>query len=48
MISSKDSAREFLGLGKVNQVDYLAISVASPEPSREWSKGEVKNPETIN
>jgi DNA-directed RNA polymerase subunit beta' len=48
MISSKDSAREFLGLGKVNQVEYLAISVASPEQIREWSKGEVKNPETIN
>ena len=28
MISSKESARELLGLDKVNQVDYVAISVA--------------------
>ena len=48
MISSKESARELLGLEKVNQVDYVAISVASPEAIRSWSKGEVKNPETIN
>ena len=26
----------------------MAISVASPEAIRSWSKGEVKNPETIN
>jgi DNA-directed RNA polymerase subunit beta' len=48
MISTKESARELLGLEKVNQVDYVAISVASPESIRSWSKGEVKNPETIN
>ena len=48
MISSKESARELLGLEKVNQVEYVAISVASPEAIRSWSKGEVKNPETIN
>jgi DNA-directed RNA polymerase subunit beta' len=48
MISSKESARELLGLEKVNQVDYVAIQVASPEVIRSWSKGEVKNPETIN
>src|SRR5258707_13588120 len=48
MISSKESARELLGLEKVNQVDYVAISVASPDAIRSWSKGEVKNPETIN
>src|ERR1051325_10802569 len=48
MISSKESARELLGLDKVNQVEYVAISVASPESIRSWSKGEVKNPETIN
>ena len=29
-------------------VDYVAIAVASPEAIRSWSKGEVKNPETIN
>src|ERR1700689_5151057 len=48
MISSKENARELLGLEKVNQVDYVAISVASPDAIRSWSKGEVKNPETIN
>src|ERR1700734_3356084 len=48
MISTKESARELLGLDKVNQVDYVGISVASPDAIRSWSKGEVKNPETIN
>ncbi len=50
MISTKDSsgARELLGLDKVNQVDFISISVASPDTIRSWSKGEVKNPETIN
>jgi DNA-directed RNA polymerase subunit beta' len=48
MISSKENARELLGLDKVNQVEYVAISIASPEAIRSWSKGEVKNPETIN
>ena len=48
MISSKESARELLGLEKVNQVDYVGITLASPEAIRSWSKGEVKNPETIN
>jgi len=28
--------------------DEVAITVASPEAMRSWSKGEVKNPETIN
>ena len=48
MISTKESARELLGLEKVNQVDYVAITVASTDAIRSWSKGEVKNPETIN
>src|SRR5881392_3444318 len=49
MISnSKEQTRELLGLDKVNQVEHVAISVASPESIRAWSKGEVKNPETIN
>jgi len=48
MTSTNVSARELLGLDKVNQVDYVAISVASPDAIRSWSKGEVKNPETIN
>ncbi|MSU19821.1 MAG: DNA-directed RNA polymerase subunit beta' [Pedosphaera sp.] len=48
MLNTKEAARELLGLDKVNLVDYVAISVASPESIRSWSKGEVKNPETIN
>jgi DNA-directed RNA polymerase subunit beta' len=48
MISNKESARELLGLDAVNLVDYVSISIASPENVRSWSKGEVKNPETIN
>jgi DNA-directed RNA polymerase subunit beta' len=48
MMNTKETARELLGLDKVNQVEYVAISVASPESIRAWSKGEVKNPETIN
>ena len=48
MISAKDTARELLGLDKVNLVDHVTITVASPETMRAWSKGEVKNPETIN
>jgi DNA-directed RNA polymerase subunit beta' len=44
----QDAARKLLGMGKVNQVDFVSITVASPETIRSWSKGEVKNPETIN
>src|SRR6478609_6529707 len=47
-MNTKENARELLGLDKVNQVEHVAISVASPENVRAWSKGEVKNPETIN
>jgi len=47
-MSNRSSARELLGLEKVNFVEYVSISVASPESIRRWSKGEVKNPETIN
>jgi DNA-directed RNA polymerase subunit beta' len=31
-----------------NQFDNVSITVAAPETIRAWSKGEVKNPETIN
>ncbi len=47
-MNSRENAREMLGLEKVNLVDYVSITVASPENIRHWSKGEVKNPETIN
>src|SRR5437016_1414162 len=45
---TKESTRELLGLDKVNQVEYVAISVASPEAISCWSKREVRNPRTIN
>ncbi len=32
----------------VNNFDSMRISVASPEQIRDWSRGEVKKPETIN
>ena len=48
MISTKETQRELLGLDKVNFVESVAISVAAPDSIRSWSKGEVKNPETIN
>ncbi len=32
----------------VNNFDSIRITLASPEKIREWSKGEVKKPETIN
>ena len=48
MTSAKENARELLGLDKVNQVEYVGITLASPDAIRSWSKGEVKNPETIN
>ncbi|MDF1752211.1 MAG: DNA-directed RNA polymerase subunit beta' [Verrucomicrobiales bacterium] len=33
---------------KSDSFDHVRITVASPEIIREWSRGEVKNPETIN
>ncbi|HCZ04155.1 MAG TPA: DNA-directed RNA polymerase subunit beta', partial [Verrucomicrobiales bacterium] len=47
-MESKNSTRELFGLEQVNAVDHINITVASPESIRSWSKGEVKNPETIN
>ncbi|MDE2681911.1 MAG: DNA-directed RNA polymerase subunit beta', partial [Verrucomicrobiota bacterium] len=46
--TANQSARELLGLERVNLVDHVSLSVAGPESIRRWSKGEVKNPETIN
>src|SRR5471032_2791009 len=48
MITTKDSARDILGLGHTVGFDQVGITVASPDTIRSWSKGEVKNPETIN
>jgi DNA-directed RNA polymerase subunit beta' len=43
----RDEARAAVGLDE-NPFDCVSITVASPDVIRKWSKGEVKNPETIN
>jgi len=45
--STRDEARSAIGLEE-NAFDCVSITVASPDTIRKWSKGEVKNPETIN
>ena len=45
---SNQEITEILGLEKDRSLKSVAISIASPESIREWSRGEVKNPETIN
>ena len=42
------TAKSILGFDIKNPFDEVQIKVASPEIIRSWSKGEVKNPETIN
>jgi DNA-directed RNA polymerase subunit beta' len=44
---ARDEARGVLGLDE-NPFDCVTITVAAPDTIRAWSKGEVKNPETIN
>ena len=45
---SVQEVKEFLGFDKDQSFDTVSISVASPDTIRSWSRGEVKNPETIN
>ncbi len=49
-MSSTDirEVKEFLGFDKEQSFDQVSITVASPDTIRSWSRGEVKNPETIN
>lgn len=48
-MSVENNLRELFGVEeKPEQFDQIAITVAAPETIRSWSKGEVKNPETIN
>jgi len=43
------AAREVMGLSEFGEsFDSVRITLASPETIRSWSRGEVKNPETIN
>jgi DNA-directed RNA polymerase subunit beta' len=45
---NETNLREIFGEERSVGFDQVAISVASPDAVRSWSKGEVKNPETIN
>jgi DNA-directed RNA polymerase subunit beta' len=45
---STQEAREVLGFDRENTFDSVKITLASPDVIRSWSRGEVKNPETIN
>src|ERR1700719_2920175 len=45
---NETNLREIFGEERSVGFDQVAISVASPDAMRSWSKGEVKNPETIN
>ncbi len=45
--AAREEARSVLGLDE-NPFDCVSITVAAPDSIRAWSRGEVKNPETIN
>ncbi|MDE6576490.1 MAG: DNA-directed RNA polymerase subunit beta', partial [Opitutales bacterium] len=45
---NSQNAKEILGLNQGSNYNQVSIAVASPEVIRSWSRGEVKNPETIN
>ena len=45
---NEHSCRELVGEERTVGFDQVAIAVASPDTIRSWTKGEVKNPETIN
>ena len=47
-MNRETSAREILGLERTVGFDQVGIAVAAPDAIRNWSKGEVRNPETIN
>ncbi|MCH2175860.1 MAG: DNA-directed RNA polymerase subunit beta' [Lentisphaeria bacterium] len=46
--SHNQAVREILGLDASEKFNAVSIQVASPETIHSWSRGEVKNPETIN
>ena len=48
MDSRNAAVREILGLDVSDAFSSVTIGVASPDTIRAWSRGEVKNPETIN
>ena len=42
------TSKDIFNLSSSTQYDAVSIALASPEAIRQWSRGEVKNPETIN
>ena len=47
-LQKQRSVEDLFGISQQDQTDFANITLASPEAIRSWSKGEVKNPETIN
>ena len=45
---SREEIKDILGYNREQSFESVSISVASPDVIRSWTKGEVKNPETIN
>ncbi|MDZ4198303.1 MAG: DNA-directed RNA polymerase subunit beta', partial [Kiritimatiellia bacterium] len=48
MAEAISAAHQVLGLAGEPEFDSVTITLSSPDTIRSWSKGEVKNPETIN
>ncbi len=48
MENNIQQTRDFLGFDGDASFDCVSIGLASPDTIRSWSRGEVKNPETIN
>ena len=46
-LQKQRSVEYIFGISQQDQTDFANITLASPEAIRSWSKGEVKNPETI-
>ena len=48
-MSVETNLRELYGVEEKSEAfDQVSITVSSPDVIRSWSRGEVKNPETIN
>ena len=47
-LQKQQSIIDVFGATQQEQTDFANITLASPEAIRSWSRGEVRNPETIN
>jgi len=47
-MTASEGVRQVLGLDAASEAASISIRVAAPDVMRSWSRGEVKNPETIN